>query len=300
MTNVVAHEGGALIFGIGGVCLPDACGGLPPNGGTIEWASSDGRSWERLSDTGLADGAVLDVISTEDGLVAVGYVANDGSKPVSDAFTGQTDAAVWRSTDGRHWTVVADLPVADRLARVSALGSSIVALASSQGSTVPWTSSDGGLSWVDGSELALDCCSSSATGDGLAIVVSTTDTDEGMDGIVSVANPATGSWMQHSPPMMRDYRPAMVQALGGSFVIFGWTTYRDDVGLPTDDRPISYSSLDGIEWVTTKPPPAWDGQGPVSVAARGDDLVAILGPLDSLNGPAGDLVFTVWIGTAAD
>jgi hypothetical protein len=301
MTNVISVDSGALAFGLGGVCLPDACGGLPPNGGTIVWSSSDGGTWERLADTGLSAGATTDVTQTNGSLVAVGFVANDGSKPDTDSFSNPTDAAVWRSVDGRRWTAVADLPVADQLSRVSAEGSRVVAVGSSGGAVVVWNSTDGGLTWIEGSRLDNDCCpSSSAIRGAVAVVASSTDAGSRNDGIVHTLDASGASWTTVSPPAMRGYRPVLAQVFGASFVIFGWTVRRDSDDLLTDDKAVAYASIDGADWAQATLPDEWDGQAPSSVAGRGRDLVAILGPMETLNGPPDALTQTMWLGSAPD
>jgi len=61
------------------------------------WVSGDGgRTWSQI-DTGLAargDQVMRRVVNTGSGLVAVGY----------DTLLGDSDAAVWTSQDGTHWT----------------------------------------------------------------------------------------------------------------------------------------------------------------------------------------------------
>jgi hypothetical protein len=300
MTRILANGSGALAFGLAGVCLPDACGGLPPNGGTIVWSSLEGAIWERLTETGLSEGATTDVIPTDDGLVAVGFVANNGSKPDA-AFSAPTDAAVWRSVDGHEWTAVANLPVADQLSRVSAQGSRLMAVGSSGGATVVWSSDDGGLTWREGPRLDDDCCiSSSAIRKVFAVVATSTDAEPTLDGVIHSLDPTSASWTTVSPPKMHGYRPALVQVLGASFVVFGWTVHRDSDDLLKDDLSVAFESLDGAAWTQATLPAEWAGKAPSSVAGRGRDLAAIVGPLETLNGPPDVLTQTMWLGTAPD
>jgi hypothetical protein len=301
MTKVIGVGPGALAFGLGGVCLPDACGGLPPNGGTIVWSSSDGGTWERLADTGLADGATMDITEADGTLVAVGFVANDGSKPDRTESSNPTDAAVWRSVDGRRWTAVTGLPVADNLSRVSAQGSRITAIGSSGIVSVVWTSTDSGLTWTEGPTLADDCCPSVSTiRDVIAIVASSPDASAGTDGMVHVLGPTGASWTAVSPPEMRGYRPAFAQALGASFVIFGWTVHLEVDDLIADDVSVAYASHDGAQWTRVTLPDGWARQAPTAVAGRGRDLAVIVSALETLNGPPEDLTQTMWLGTARD
>jgi hypothetical protein len=302
MTKVVGNgSAGALALGLGGVCLPDACSGLPPNGGTIVWSSSDGARWERLTETGLGEGATMDVTPTDGGLVAVGFVANNGSKPDASSFDNPTDAAVWRSVDGHVWTAVEDLPVADRLSQVTGHGTRLSALGWRDSLTVVWTSNDGGRTWAEGPALDGGCCSSSSAVRGdLAVVASSTHEAATTDGIVHTLNTTRASWATNAPPKMHGYRPALAQVLGASFVIFGWTAHRDSDNLLIDDVSVAYSSLDGVDWTQAALPNEWAGQAPSSIAGRGRYLAAIVGPLDSVNGPPGVLTQTMWLGTAPD
>lgn len=297
-TALVVLDSTVLMFGIGGVCLPDACSGLPPNGGTIVWSSSDGHTWQRLADTGLENGAVTGVAVVDDGLVAVGYVANDGSKPDADPFSDPTDAAVWRSSDGTHWDSVPRVPVADSLASVRSVGSSVIALGSEgYDSLVVWTSDDGGTTWSEGSTIS-DFWRSIAYGsDGGIVAVSDTNGDR-IDGIVYVlSDPIGGVWKRVTPINMRGYRPVQVVPAGDSFVIFGWTAHRDGA-LAIDDEQQAFSSLDGTDWVPTDVPRGWEGKAPLSVISHGGELVALVGELETLNGPPTDITYTIWVGSS--
>jgi hypothetical protein len=299
MTKVVGTATGALAFGLAGICMPDACSGLPPNGGTIVWSSSDGDTWERLSATGLGDGATVDVTETDGALVAVGFIANAGSKPDNDSFSNPTDAAVWRSTDGRHWTAIDDLPVADELSQVSGQGASLVAIGSSNDTTVTWVSTDAGLTWKNGPALGDDCCLSSTATRGASMVnMSWLDAEPTVDGIARRADATSKAWTTVSPAVMHGYRPVSVQSLGASYVAFGWTSHSDaDAGL-VDDKARAYASLDGAKWARVDLPAGWDGLAPLAEAGSGRELVAILGPLDTFNGTPDRTVMTVWLGTA--
>jgi hypothetical protein len=295
---IVALGGRVLMFGIGGVCLPDACGGLPPNGGTIEWSTSDGDAWERLHGTGLEDGAVTDVAVADGGLIAVGYVANNGSKPDTDPFTAPTDAAVWRSTDGTHWDVVPHLPGADSLNAVRAYGSTVVAVGSKgYDSLVVWTSEDGGATWSDGAAASGYWRSAAVGGDGRIVVVSDTNGDR-IDGIVDVKGSPVSPWKRRLPDNMRGFRPVRVVSVGTSFVIFGWSVHREGA-LAYDDEERAFSSTDGIDWSATDVPPGWIGRAPRLITEHNGDEVALVEPLDTLNGPVAAGGYTIWAGTAS-
>jgi len=298
--EIAALGSTVLMFGIGGFCLPDACSGLPPNGGTIVWATSDGHAWERLVETGLEDGAVMGVTVVDGGLVAVGYVANDGSKPDEDQFTDPTDAAVWRSSDGFHWDLVPDLPVADSLSSIRSSGSNLIAIGSKgYDSLVVWTSDSGGDAWSEGPAVSDFWNSIALAPDGRVVVVTDTNGDR-IDGVIYARpDPIDGRWRRSQPGIMNGYRPAQVVWAGASFVVFGWTVHRDGA-LAFDDEQQTFASADGIDWVPTDLPSGWEGQAPVSVIEHQGDLVALLGVLDTLNGPPTDIGYTMWTGTVPD
>jgi hypothetical protein len=295
--RVIAAASGALAFGLGGFCLPDACSGLPPNGGTIEWASSDGDQWERLTDTGLGEGALVDVAQTDHGLVAVGYVANDGSKPDHNDFGAPTDAAVWRSVDGHHWTAVAKLPVADRLFRVEAHGSHLVALSSIESKDSVWTSADAGRTWKVGPALDSRCCWDRAIRGSLMVSATRNDLGAGpVGGVVTTLQVDDGTRTRDAPASMRDVWPSSIQTIGASFVMFGSTT-TDSATSATDGDPVVFSSPDGVHWMKTTVPDAWIGHGVVAVADNRRDLVVIVAPPDLTQGPTDDQTETLWLGT---
>lgn len=296
-TAIVSLDSTVLMFGIGGLCLPDACSGLPPNGGTIVWSSSDGHAWQRLGGTGLENGAVSGVAGVDGGLVAVGYVADDGSKPDTDEFSNPTDAAVWRSTDGAHWDLVRGLPVADALSSIRSFGSNLIAIGSKgSDSLIVWTSDDGGKSWSEGDAVSDYWRSVAVAPDGRIVVVTDTNADS-IDGVV-YARPELigGSWKHLQPTVMNGYRPVQVVWAGESFVTFGWTAHRDGA-LAVDDAQRAFESADGLDWSPTVVPPGWEGQAPVSVIDHAGDLVALLDNLDTVNETTGDIRHTIWTGT---
>ncbi|MGH2407593.1 MAG: hypothetical protein ACRDF7_05905 [Candidatus Limnocylindrales bacterium] len=298
ISDVVGHGNVALAFGIGGVCLPDACSGLPPNGGTIVWSSDDGKRWQRLEKTGLEDGAVTRVIDTGGGLIAVGYVANQGSKPDGDPFSDPTDAAVWRSADGRLWERVPGLPVADDLRFLYGVGRRLLAMGSRSSASVAWTSADAGATWIEATGAAESCCQTAAALREQVIVVSDAGQSGTSNGYVSSTDLSAHTWSTTSPTEMAGYRPVIVRAMGSSFVVFGFRVHADlDLGT-VDDAPATFSSLDGANWTAANLPATWGSRGPIAVGESGRQMVAILMSLDTFSAPGADLTPTIWFGTA--
>ena len=100
ISNLVVLDDRLLAFGSAGICMPDACSLLPPNGGGVVFESTDGISWRRLERTGLEGGAVAAVARSGSTLIASGFVADTEGKPDTDAWSDPTDAAIWTSGDG--------------------------------------------------------------------------------------------------------------------------------------------------------------------------------------------------------
>jgi hypothetical protein len=296
MTKVLATERGALAFGLGGVCLPDACSGLPPNGGTIVWRSGDGASWERLEDTGVAGGAVVDAVRVGQDLVAVGFVANDGSKPDGDPFSNPTDAAIWRSPDGVAWEAVLELPAADRLARVWVEDEILVVLGEGAEGIVVWTSADGGNTWLEAPGLSDFCCVSEVYRG--KVFVASSRHENGAQAVLHTLSLPGGSWDQAPLGELRGFRLVHIEAIGESLVAFGWHATLGADGLLVDRDPRTFASTDGASWASAIVPDGWDRQAPVATAYRGHQVAVILRPMDTLNGPRDDQAATIWLGTA--
>jgi Protein kinase domain len=77
------------------------------SGNAAAWTSLDGETWQEVSRRSLREPGqqvMKSVVVTPSGLVAVG---RDGT-----ALGANTDAAVWRSQDGVHWTRVTDAHLA--------------------------------------------------------------------------------------------------------------------------------------------------------------------------------------------
>lgn len=293
--TITAHGTGALAFGVGGFCLPDACGGLPPNGGTIVWSSSDGSHWERLAHTGLEDGAVTAVVETRTGWIAVGYVADRQNKPDTDSFSDPTDATVWRSVDGETWTEVQALPVAGRMQFVAADGDLLVAMGSEGLESDVWTSADGGGSWSSAAGFVGPCCETVSAIGPQVIVASHQESDraKGVDGIVMTADMSDATFSTLTPKVMRSYRPVSASAIGGSLVVFGFKNHLDTDSMIVDDAPAAWSTRDGAAWVDPALPAEWGAQAPIAVGQDARGIVVVLRPMDTLNGP-GDLRQSIW------
>ena len=60
--------------------------------GSIAWRSSDGLTWTRIDDPALAAGLAVSVVTTSEGLLAVG---SDGD---------EREAVAWSSADGARWS----------------------------------------------------------------------------------------------------------------------------------------------------------------------------------------------------
>ena len=297
ITRVVAHGGEALAFGRRGFCLPDACGGLPPNGGTIVLRSADGTQWERHEQTGLESGAVNDVADTPGGLIAVGFVADRQNKPVEAGVGRPTDAAIWRSDDGLAWTEVAGLPVADGLQTIGVDGERIVAIGTRNVlTTVFWTSSDGGRTWAEASARGDFSCEVRSIGGGRVLTATHRDVGRGFDGVVDRTKMTARTWTSSAPAELGGFRPAAATWLGGSYVVLGFRNHADADGFVSDDKPVAFSSADGVIWKAAPLPAPWAGQTPIAVAATGHGTIVVLHALDSFNGPGRTTANPVWFG----
>jgi hypothetical protein len=116
------------------------------------WTSPEGTSWERMSSADLGDAAsghgsasnqaVNDIANSALGVVAVGV----------DWIIGDSDAAVWHSTDGMEWRRVAHDPGimggdGDQAAHAVVVTDSLaIAVGEAGGAAVVWISDDG-LTW---------------------------------------------------------------------------------------------------------------------------------------------------------
>lgn len=100
MRAVTATADGFVAVGGGNILEPG-------EGSGTAWVSEDGKRWQRIEDSVFDDAIISDVTATDDGLVAVGYFATEGTLIASENATGAAEpesvAAVWRSDDGRKW-----------------------------------------------------------------------------------------------------------------------------------------------------------------------------------------------------
>jgi hypothetical protein len=106
------------------------------------WTSPTGSSWTQVPDGSVfAKAQINDVAVGAHGLVAVGS-ADSGSE-------SGTDAAVWTSPDGLHWTRLPSQPdFADAaMFAIVATGSGLVAVGRGAQGAAVWTSTDG-IRWV--------------------------------------------------------------------------------------------------------------------------------------------------------
>ena len=294
--TIIAQGTGALAFGSGGVCLPDACSGLPPNGGTIVWRSSDGSKWERLGHTGLEAGAVMDVIETKTGMIAIGFVADRQNKPDTDSFSDPTDAIVWLSPDGESWTEVEHLPVADRLQFIAADGEQLVAMGGGILHADAWASADGGKSWSNASGFDGPCCETAAAIGAQVLVASQreSDTAQRVDGVVMTADLLAADWTTSVPAVMRGFRPVSASVIGGSLLLFGFKNHLESDAMIVDDKPAAWSTTDGATWAVTSLPADWGAQAPIAVGQNSTGIAVVLRPMDSLNGPPSDPRESIW------
>jgi hypothetical protein len=297
LEHVIATDDGVAIFANAGACLPDACGGLPPNGGTVVIESSDGQAWQRVEISGLADGAVNDVVRTASGYLAAGFEASADGTP--QPGQENTQPAVWRSADARHWTQVTHLPAGElRIARLWADGDRVIAVAATDTELAVWTSADGGATWTAShTTLPNQCCTSFAILNGTVVDAQQVDrVGEKINGQVATSD--GGQWTIDTPKWLAGVDPEWVQVIGGSVVVFGWKVHRDADGLVVSSKEVVEASSDGTTWAPLAVPSGWDGQMPIAVAVRGKDLVALLGPLDRPDSSPAQPVTTLWLGTA--
>ena len=294
--HIVAFEDRLLAFGTTGFCLPDACSGLPPNGGTRVWESTDGSTWAVIPDGGLQDGAVRTVVPSADGgLIAGGYVADTQGKP-ANGFSPPTDAAVWTSPDGRSWTSMAVSRVPDSIDQMAVAGRDVVAITSlADGSTIGvWRSSDSGGSWTEGPS------------DGGATIDAVAPSGEGLlmfSELEGAAEPALDTQVHHVPIFPGDtlvyetpipaFRASAASWVGTAVLLAGnHTSVRG--GLIQNDHPRLMSSPDGTTWSAMDVPKGWADGSPALLAVGSTGIVALV-RAEFPGGPA-DPSAPVWIG----
>lgn len=104
----------------------------------LAWFSPDAKSWTRVGGKAFDGVELLDVTAGPAGFVALGMA--------SDAVGDRPHAVFLRSTDGRAWQAIADVPHADDTYPSSLMGDAqgIVAMGiDDAGETVVWHSRDG-------------------------------------------------------------------------------------------------------------------------------------------------------------
>jgi hypothetical protein len=158
--------------------VPDGylAGGNSPGGNPAVWSSPDGKEWHgaALEATGI-NGAILDLVETDNGYVAVGWEQrHDAELP---------RAAAWYSIDGRTWQQASEIPggtAPDRdvvLSSVTSWNGTVVATGPSPDGTLGIWVSDDGRSWgvvpaspaVDGPPGAFDLMDIAVIGSRLVI-----------------------------------------------------------------------------------------------------------------------------------
>ncbi|MGI8703887.1 MAG: hypothetical protein ACR2JZ_05190 [Candidatus Limnocylindrales bacterium] len=111
MIGVAAGPSG--LVGIG--YSADGAGTADEQGGVraAVWSSADGRTWQRVPDDDVFDGARFkDVAATEEGFVIAGAVYGP-SVYGAPALRQQPRGAIWTSNNGRDWERVPDGPIFD-------------------------------------------------------------------------------------------------------------------------------------------------------------------------------------------
>ncbi len=301
MTSVVVGGPGLVAAGAAG-------------GDAAVWTSSDGNTWVRVDDDAAvfggepsrfgaaSDQVINDLVAGSLGVVAVG----------ADNVPGDSDAAVWVSTDGLAWERLPDDEVfggeGDQVMRsVVQTANTVVAVGESSGLAAVWVSNDG-REWtralIDGapggtgteptaiSDVALG-------GPGLVAVGSAGD--ESRPTVWLSAGGAT--WRRLPDPITgassKDNESAgspmsSITAVEGGFVVIGSKIRPSDpsrLGSATTG-PVVWSSNDGFEWqmldvrfedaptAEQSPGPYDHLKGPapvflVDVAWDGDRLVAV-------------------------
>ena len=224
----------------------------------VVFVSEDGSTWQRVSDPsgefgGTNTQSISQVIAGGPGLVAVG----------SDWSNGDSDAAVWVSSDGSSWHRVDDpgltLPGHQTILGVITTAEGMVGVGSDDSSgdldAAVWTSADG-LTWtrVDqesfgGTGLQRMVAISSAGGSGLVAVgaAQAEDPDEGLDAAFWLSEDGL-SWGRVTAPSFGGGGDQAIQAVvvSGSTVIAVGQEFFADTG--DFDAAVWESSDGGVTW----------------------------------------------------
>jgi len=184
--GVTWHRHGTAVGEGGSVRMAAGRAGVVTVGGSSSWTSSDGLSWtahpKAFPSSGARGGSVVvtDVVADGKGWLAVG---RQDPPCMTGCRTDPTRAWVWTSTDGIHWTRVADQPAfkGGGMDAVAADDAGFVAAGNASGHVAIWTSPDG-LTWTRVPDDAMfhgkTTSTSAATGvavrDGATVVVGMT------------------------------------------------------------------------------------------------------------------------------
>jgi hypothetical protein len=118
---------------------------LQPEIRAVVLGSADGTLWSESATTGLeASMSLTDVVATDEGYVAVGYLR------AKERAGGRFTPVVMTSPDGLDWSAP-DLPHADgsgTINAVVAVGDRLLATGEVDGAAVTWVSDDGGSTWT--------------------------------------------------------------------------------------------------------------------------------------------------------
>jgi hypothetical protein len=254
----------------------------------VSWSSADGLSWSRQRDAlplptlGTDTVTVTDVTAAGDGWLAVGRrdpecFINCGLDPKR--------SYVWRSSDGLHWTRIADQPAlkGGGMNAVSPWGAGFVAAGGAGGHAAVWTSPDG-VSWsrvpdapLWGGVLGTEATDVGIVGGTVAVVGNAYAQDTCSSGVAARLCPGPRAWWSSdgqtwSTGQFAKARNGQLNAFGvarNQLLAVGWSG-KCVAGV--------WTSVDGQSWACL-------GAGPApelsDVAAGGNDEVqVILGDLN--------------------
>jgi len=218
--------------------------------------STDGSVWERVTDqTGVFGGtstqSIHEVVVGGPGLVAVG----------TDWSSGDSDAAIWVSSDGSEWERVDDpslsLPGHQALVGVITTADGLVAVGSDDSGgdhdAAVWVSSDG-LTWTQIDHASLGgpglqrMVGIAAAGPGLVAVgaAAAEDPTEGLDAAIWVSEDGS-AWERLTAPSFGGAGDQAIQdiAASGTGAIAVGHEFFADTG---DFDAVVWESPDGVSW----------------------------------------------------
>ncbi|MEI7742683.1 MAG: hypothetical protein WCK58_02905 [Chloroflexota bacterium] len=255
---------GLLAVGSLGVCLPDACGGLPPNGGTAVWSSPDGVAWARVPEGGLGPAAVSSMVVVGDTLVAAGYVADTLGKSSADGFGSPSDAAAWTSTDGRAWTPATMDPRGDGASSLVVDGPSVVALVRTGYTSQAWRSLDGGQTWAAADVLG-DVLVDAGGARAGSLLLTWRDADF-VRTLVTAIPAASGPLTSTRPSELENVEATSITSTGPAVLLAGNRLERDADDLLNQVAAVLYASDDLASWTAVDVPAAWKDAPPWATA----------------------------------